>query len=211
MRKIAAILTLLTPFPAAAEVELSFYGGAQSAPHSDVIFEGDDVIPDDEIFVGWEGRSFSAPPYYGLRATWWRDARLGYGVDFTHSKVYADELPDGFDRLEFTDGLNTLTANAYYRWPDGFAGATPYLGGGLGVTIPYVEVDYDESETRGYQIAGPAAVLLGGVSYPVDENWSVFAEYKFSYVSLDADLETGGTVESDIITNAINLGVSYSF
>lgn len=52
-----------------AEIELSVYGGYQTSPHSDVSVFGDAVVPDAEFTAGWEGRPFSAPPYYGLRAT----------------------------------------------------------------------------------------------------------------------------------------------
>lgn len=211
--RIALFIALALPHIAAAEVELGFYGGVQSAPHSDVFIRGDNVIPDQDLYIAWEGRSFEAPPYYGWRATWWRSPTLGYGIDFTHAKIYPGdgELPAGFDRLEMTDGINTLTLNAYRRWPDGFGRFTPYVGGGLGLSIPHVEVDYGGSTTEGYQVTGGAATLIAGASYPISDQWSVFSEYKFSYTQNTADLEGGGTLESDVITNAVNLGVSFSF
>ena len=216
MTRIRAIIfasLLLLPSAAMAEVELSFYGGAQNAPHSDVTFENDTVIPDDTHFVGWQGRSFEAPPYYGLRATIWDGPTFGYGVEFTHNKIYPQEgdLPAGFDRLEYTDGLNILTLNAYRRWQGGFGNFTPYVGGGLGVSVPHVEVTYGASETAGYQFTGPAATWLAGASYPINDQWSVFGEYKGTYSLNTGDLETGGTVTTNVITNAINFGVSFSF
>ena len=198
---------------ASAEVELSFYGGIQGALPSDVTIAGDDVIPDSDFNVAWEGRSFEAPPYYGIRVTNWQSATFGYGLDFAHSKVYPQdgELPDGFERLEFTDGLNTLTANAYYRWQDAVGEITPYVGGGVGLSIPHVEVITDDSRTLGYQVTGPAATIIAGASMPITDSWSVFGEYKGTYTTNEADLTTGGTVSSDIFTNALNVGVSFNF
>lgn len=214
MKTTAIILAaILGPTAALAEVELSFYGGLQSAPSSDVSIRGDDVIGDDDFSVDWEGRSFTAPPYYGLRATIWQTPELGYGLDFTHNKLYPKDgsLPDGYDRLEFTDGLNILTVNAYRRWNGAFGDISPYVGGGLGVSVPHVELENGSSETASYQLTGPAATWIAGASYPITETWSVFGEYKGTYSQNVGDLDTGGTVETDVLTNAINVGVSFSF
>ena len=198
---------------AKAEVSLSFYGGLQGAPKSDLTISGDDIIPDTRTTLSWEGRSFEAPPYYGIRVTNWESPTFGYGLDFTHAKVYPkdDALPDGFDRIEFTDGLNTLTVNAYYRWPDVSDQFSPYIGGGVGVSIPHVEVITPSSSTLGYQYTGPAATLIAGASMPLNDQWSLFGEYKGTITSNEGDLDTGGTVETDILTNAINVGVSFNF
>lgn len=204
---------LLAPASAFAEVELSFYGGVQSAPSSDVSIRGDDVVADDDFTQDWEGRSAEAPIYYGVRATRWQSPSFGYGLDFAHNKVYPtdDNLPAGYDVLEFTDGLNTLTVNAYRRWDQAFGEVTPYVGGGLGVALPHVEVTNGESETFGYQLTGPAATVIAGATYDINEQWSVFGEYKGTYSANTADLDTGGTLETDIVTNAVNVGVSFNF
>jgi lipid A oxidase len=52
---------------------------------------------------------------------------------------------------------------------------------------------------------------MAGVSYPVTERVSVFGEYQFTYSSNSADLDDGGTFNSDIKTNALNLGLSLNF
>ena len=206
-------LLLAAPTTALAEVELSFYGGAQNAPHSNVTFEGDSELADGDLFIAWEGKSFEAPPYYGIRATVWNSPTFGYGVDFTHNKIYPKEgeLPADFQRLEFTDGLNTLTLNAYRRWNQQFGDFTPYVGGGVGVSVPHVEVITNTSRTEGFQITGPAATWIAGASYPINDEWSVFGEYKGTYTLNKGDLDTGGTVETNVITNAVNVGVSFSF
>lgn len=217
MRTIHLFASFLIGLPtlSQAEVELGLYGGLQGARPSDVKFEGDSVIPDADYTIGWDGRSLDAPFYYGLRATHWASDTMGYGLDFTHAKIYPKDgdLPAGFDRLEFTDGLNILTANVYRRWPGAFHSGqvTPYIGAGLGVSVPYVEVEYDDSVTAGYQYTGPAAALIAGVSYDLTDRWGLFAEYKATYSQNTGDLETGGTVKTDNVTNAINFGVSYTF
>lgn len=207
-----SVLLIAVPAVASAEIELSFYGGAQSAPASDVSVR-DSVIGNDDFSIDWEGKSSSAPIYYGIRATRWKNEDFGYGLDFAHNKIYpkAGELPAGYDVLEFTDGLNTLTVNAYRRWNHAFGDVTPYVGGGLGIAIPHVEVTNGTSETFGYQVTGPAATWVAGATYPINDQWSVFGEYKGTYSSNKADLDTGGTIETDVFTNAVNMGVSFNF
>ena len=212
MRQFFMYLTMLMlPAAAMAEVELSFYGGLQSALPSDVTVSGDPVISDETINVAWEGKSFDAPPYYGIRATIWSSSEFGYGLDFAHNKVYPKALLAGYDTLEFTDGLNTLTVNAYRRWENAIGDLTPYVGGGLGLAIPHVEVTNGTSETFGYQVTGPAATWIAGASYPINDKWSVFGEYKGTYSQNTADLDTGGTLETDVLTNAVNVGLSFRF
>ncbi len=209
----ATALLCLAPLSAAAEVELSFYGGAQNAPHSVVSVTGDPIIPDSEFRMGWVGKSMAAPIYYGIRATVWKTPSFGYGLDFSHNKIYPKDgdLPAGYETLEFTDGLNTLTMNAYRRWENAMGDISPYVGGGLGLAIPHVEVTYGTSETFGYQVTGAAVTWIAGASYPINDHWSVFGEYKGTYSQNVADLDSGGTLKNDVVTNAVNVGLSFSF
>jgi lipid A oxidase len=206
----AAVL-LMTCFgfanSAKAEVELSFYTGTQSSPHS---------IIDDSVLgegrVRWLGKSFEAPPYYGIRATWWTSDKWGFGLEANHAKVYAEnKVALGYDTLEFTDGLNLITANVFRRFPN--AGRfTPYVGGGLGIAVPHVEIErVGESKTFEYQLTGPAVILVAGASFEINDKWSIFAEYKGSYSRNKAKVDAGGTLTTNIVTNALNLGVSYRF
>ncbi|MFD0981829.1 outer membrane protein [Tropicimonas aquimaris] len=214
---IAALSTTVAiaiALPAAAEIELSFYSGIQDAPHSRV--KGDDGDEDFNFLVDWEGNSGAMPPYYGFRATWWQSANIGYGLEFNHAKVYAsdeDREEHGFADLELTDGLNLFTANVFYRWPGQWASGrlTPYVGGGVGFAMPHVDVERGDSDTFEYQVTGPAAIVVAGASWAFNESWSVFGEYKGSWSSHDIELDNGGRMETDIITNAFNIGVSYSF
>ncbi|MFZ5962342.1 outer membrane protein [Thalassococcus sp. BH17M4-6] len=200
--------------PAAAEMELSFYTGWQTAPHSRI--SGD--YPGGGSYnalIGWEGRSFEMPPYYGVRGMWWRDERLGFGLEFTHTKVYApdDERSAlGFESLELTDGLNIVTVNAMRRWQNQWGDFTPYLGGGIGIAVPHVDVETTTGfKTFGYQYTGPAARLIAGASYDLNDRFAVFGEYQFVYSSNDADLEGDGSLKTDIKTNAVNFGLSLKF
>lgn len=204
----------LVALPAAAEFELSVYTGWQTAPHS--VVEGDDPggVGEFDFTAAWEGKSNEMPPYYGFRGTWWQSETLGFALEFNHAKVYADKdtLDDnGFDRLEFTDGLNLVTLNVFRRFPGASSNFTPYVGGGVGVAVPHVDILTAGGKTFEYQLTGAAVQWVAGVSYPLTDTWSVFGEYKGSYSQNKADLASGGTLETNIVTNAVNLGISLNF
>lgn len=216
MRKlIAACLALAcVAGPALAQFELGVYTGYQTAPHSTVKGNDPDGVGDFNFTTGWDGKSDELPPYWGIRGTWWQPNNFGYGVEFTHAKVYADEndrAAAGFDTLEFTDGLNLVTVNVMRRWPGQERRWMPYMGAGVGVAIPHVEAKTSGSNTFSYQLGGPAVQVVAGVSYPVTNSWSVFGEYKGTYSQNDTDLDGGGNLKTNIVTNALNVGVSFNF
>jgi lipid A oxidase len=197
----------LPALPARSEVELSFYGGTQSARPSMIRSA---TLGDDR--VNWEARPFEVPQYYGLRAQWWSDRHLGFGFDFSHAKAYADDPAKyGYETLNFSHGLNTVTANIWYRF-DARGKITPYVGAGLGVAIPHVEVQpIGLGDTGNYQIAGPAVTVVIGASMPISQRWSLFTEYKGSFSRLRTKLDTGDRLNTDIFTDALNVGVSLRF
>jgi lipid A oxidase len=216
VRGILSLVSLLAlcAGPALAEFELSVYSGYQTSPHSVVTGDEPDGLGDFDFTAAWEGKSGSAPPYYGIRGTWWRSETIGYGLEFNHAKVYADSKTrgdNGFERLEFTDGLNIVTVNVFRRFPDLERSWTPYIGAGLGVAVPHVDVETEDNKTFGYQLTGPAVQWVAGITYPVSDSWAVFGEYKGTYSQNTADLDGGGTIETNIVTNALNLGVSFNF
>lgn len=202
---------------AQAEFEFRFYTGVQGASNSQV--EGDD--PDGagkfKFNAGWKGDSLNRkPPYYGLALTWWREDDWGVSLDFTHAKVYADDKTlrkSGFEVLEFSDGLNLLMLNALRRFPEVVPGYVPYVGAGAGLAIPHVEVQTTEGsrETFEYQAAGPAVQLIGGVSYPLSSQWVAFTDFRVSYSRNTVQLEGGGELKTNIVTQALNFGVGYRF
>jgi len=209
----AASVFLLTFHPASAEMGLSVYGGFQTAPHSDV-----EVSDGPDFTAEWEGQSFQMPPYYGIRGTWWMDnlgiPNLGLSVDFSHAKVYADSdtlASSGWSHFEFTDGINLLTLNALYRMPIEGTKFVPYVGAGAGINVPHVEVTRASGTTFDYQLGGATVQAQAGLAYDFDENWSAFVEYKGNYSWVDVEIDSGASLKTNILTNAVNVGVSYRF
>ncbi len=212
---LALLLTLGFSSPLkATELEYSFYSGYQGVAHSRIFGTDPGGVGAFDDIAAWEGRPFSMPPYYGARATWWTSGTFGFGVEFTHAKAYADDATRaalGFTRLEFSDGLNILTLNAFRAWPVQGKRFTPYIGGGLGVSLPHVDIESAGGTTFGYQLAGPAVTVMAGVSYALDDHWSLFGEYKGSYSMNKVTLASGGTLETNLAASALNLGVSYRY
>ena len=206
-------ITTLSGASSAQDVEVSFYSGIQTSPHSRVEFrDGAGGRPD--FTAGWDGRSLEMPPYYGLRGMLWTESGWGVGAEFTHAKVYGDDetlSASSFTTLEFTDGINILTANAFYRWDQPNSKWTPYAGAGLGISIPHVEVVGNGISVLEYQVTGPAIRLVVGISYEIDDRWAVFTEYNGTYSKNDIDLGNNATLQTNIITNAINIGFTHSF
>jgi hypothetical protein len=211
-----------------AEWRLSVYGGGSDTRDSDIKLRqpgGTNLTFSD---VPWRGESFQSPIYYGARVTYWFDAApWGLALDFTHAKMIASPSdvvevsgtragvpmsgrePTGntFSNLQISHGLNLLTLNGLYRLQE-FHGLEPYAGLGAGVAIPHIESNIGGVETQEYQLAGPAAQGLIGLSYRVYGRFSVFAEYKLSYADISADLGGGGTLDVKPWTNHFLAGLS---
>jgi lipid A oxidase len=215
MAAIAVGATVMSVSPALADPVISVYGGVQSATDSDV-----DTTDGVHFSADWQGKSFSNPPYWGVRGAYWLDDfgydAFGVSLDYSHTKVYAgkstlrNETP-GWTHLEFTDGLNLVTLNALYRFQDNGRAWTPYIGAGAGVNIPHVEVIRPSGKTWDYQLGGVTAQALAGVDYKVTEHISVFTEYKFDYSHVDVDIDSGAGLKTNILSNAVNFGLSYRF
>jgi lipid A oxidase len=209
----AAVLGLLSS-AAMADPVLSIYGGVQTAAHSGV-----DVSDGTHFTSDWEGKSFSMPPYWGVRGTWWLNElgydNIGISLDYSHSKVYASEATlrktPGWTHFEFTDGLNLATANVIYRFPGADRAWTPYIGLGAGVNVPHVEVIRPSGKTWDYQLGGPALQAMVGMDYAFTKHISSFVEYKFDYSHVDVDIDSGDTLKTDLLTHAVDIGVSYHF
>lgn len=195
------------PLPADAEIEISVYGGQQTSHPSTIRSSS---LGDDR--VNWNSESFKIPVYYGLRAKRWSEGRLGFGIDFFHAKAIADGPEKyGYQNLNFSHGLNVLTADIWYRF-DTLGRVTPYVGAGLGVAIPHVEVQpIGGQPTAEYQIAGPAATVVIGGALAVGGKWSVFTEYQAAYSQIRARLDSGNRLRTEIFTDALNVGVSLRF
>jgi len=98
------------------------------------------------------------------------------------------------------------------RWPGLLADRfTPYAGAGFGIAVPHVDTLENGNKTYGYQLTGPALRLVAGTSYELTDRWAVFGEYQFTVSQNEADLEGGGTLDTRLISNALNVGVSLRF
>lgn len=210
----------------AGEFSLGAYGGWTGSDPSDVHYtQGSDVTLSN---VPWLGQPWKSPPYWGLRATYWLDSMPGWGVmlDYAHAKVYADmnasvnvidngtstteQVGDRLDVLEFTDGLNLLTLNAVYR-AQPIGRLRPYAGIGAGISVPHVEFrrNGQSDETFRYELTGPAVQAEVGVDVKLTRHISAFGAYKINYTWNRAELDGGGTLETDILTHQALFGVAW--
>ncbi len=198
MRLALLSVLLLGAAPAAAEVELGFYGGLAGAPAGDVTLGGDAALPDRDAGAGDAGGDGAQA---GVRATWWANADFGVALDYSRF----GEGGDAAEGLSFGT-LDSLTIGGVRRWEDAFASVSPYLGAGLGLAQAELEADGDTVDAT-----GAAVSWVAGASVPIGENWSVFGEYEGTYADVEGDTEGGGTLGSETVTNSINLGVSFDF
>lgn len=180
--------------------------------------------------IDWEGKPFRPPIYYGYRATYWLpNSRIGLMGDFTHIKAIAVKerlidqsgLRDGapvpakeplsatLKRLEFTHGYNLFTINVLRRGMPRDYHLIPYIGAGLGVAIPHVEVQrVGAARTDEYQITGPALQLLGGIEWRFGRRLSLFVEYKLNCAMIHGDLVGGGKVSTNLCTHQLPVGLA---
>ena len=94
----------------------------------------------------------ASPPHYGVRATKWY-VSYNFGLEMSHTKVYENKetrTKSGFDRLEFTDGLNIITTNV--MWQKQFSGSPirMHSGVGLGIAVPHVDIEGNGLREYGY-------------------------------------------------------------
>ena len=236
----ATLLLALKAVSASAETTISVSTGGAWTHDSDVHLQvpgGTDLVYQD---VQWDTEPYKMPPYYGVRVTHWFENRPEWAiaVDFTHAKMISDLeqqvngsgqragtpvngtelLGDTFSALEFSDGHNLVTVNAVRRWHPVRDSARPalkntffYVGAGAGVAVPHVEVTMAGSDTQEFQIAGPAAQFLGGVSVPLGSRFEFLTEYRLTYADLETDLNGGGKLSTEALTHHLNFGVGFSF
>ncbi len=215
MRAILYVLALLaiSTTVVSAQAEISIYGGSQYVSSSKITGNDPSGVGAFDYTGGWDNASLALPSQYGVRVTWWQTRATGWGLDFNHSPIRADDstlAANGLNALEFSGGLNLLTLNAYRRWLDTGV-LTPYIGAGVGVVVPRVEYQSSGVRTSNVQFTGPAVQWVAGASYPVSDRVSVFGEYKGSYSVNNADLLGGGSLQTNILNSSVNVGVSLGF
>jgi lipid A oxidase len=71
-------------------------------------------------------------------------------------------------------------------------------------------VTWSGNKTFEYQYGGPVATLLAGFNYPISDKWNLLTEFQMHYMMIDVAI-TGGRLKTNLITNALNVGVSYRF
>ncbi len=172
--------------------------------------------------VGWDAKPLKSPIYYGVRVQRWTpDSRFGSMVDFTHGKTISraidaveikgliDGAPapakakigDLFKHLEFSHGHNMLTINGLYRLASIAPRLAPYVGLGVGISLPHTEVKRhtENPRTYEYQYAGPVGQALIGFEVRLPST-SLFIEYKFSFADYRAPLSRleGGNLFTDL-------------
>jgi opacity protein-like surface antigen len=188
--------------PAAAEWFADGYIGASLTHGGDITFEAFDA----EQTRDAEYRSSAV---FGLRGGKWLDVLpwLGVALDASYFKPAADVrvfpitvlvmARYGFLRdEEFKEGrlhvYGGLGGGLFISHADGFLGR-------LDVSDTSVDVGLD---TR------------AGVSYRIESNWAIFAEYRFTHVSPSFDVNAFGersTADATFNTSHFLLGVSYRF
>ena len=217
MKRLNAVVMALAVFAsgaAMAESELAVYGGLQSSPHSRVT-----PSQGDSFLAAWEGDSLTFAIYAGIRYTEWLDDQWGWAVNYTHTKAKANgqTLTDNnYSTLEFTDGANPITVIALRRFAPINGGLKPYVGAGVGITVPHVEEQrtgtYANSKTFEYQYGGLAVTALGGFKYPLNDRWDLMTEFQMHYMMMDVKVNGGtGKLKTNLVTNAISIGASYRF
>ncbi|MBX9925450.1 MAG: hypothetical protein K2Y05_03760 [Hyphomicrobiaceae bacterium] len=194
-----------------AETLVAAYVGVPYTYPSDVRFtspaKGDDLVL---RRVGWDGKPFQHPLYYGARiARWAPGNRSGVMIDFLHSKAIsrpADTVKlegtlDGkpapkdaridslFRTFEFSHGHNMLMATGLFRFAALTPRIAPYAGIGGGVSLPHTEVKWhsEDKRTYEYQYVGPVGQALVGLEFRLGGS-SVFLEYKFTLADYRAPL-----------------------
>ncbi len=220
------------------EMQVGFYMGQSIAPRSDVRIQGPDDTDLTLKKVKWRSDSFKPSPYYGGRGIDWNSRMPAFGamVDYTHAKATADrgqtltqkgkfegkELPDiekfgvTLRKLEFTHGLNFLTINGVYRASSLHRRIIPYVGLGLGFTIPYVHARFTgkpkSEQVLEAQMSGVAYQVLGGIEWRIfkSDRRSLFTEYKLTYTTHDVDLKKGRRLYTNILIHQFNVGGYYT-
>lgn len=198
MRPLLLTVLLLCAAPAAAEVELSFYGGWAGAPDGGVTLGDDGALPGRDVDAGDAAEDRGQ---LGARATWWGEAGFGVALDYSRFGEGGGAEAEG---LSF-GSLDSLTFSGMRRWDEAFEGLSPYVGAGFGVAQAEIGVDGGSVDAT-----GPAVSWVAGASVPLSENWSVFGEYEGTYADVEGEAD-GAALDSQSVTNSINLGVSFSF
>ena len=85
-------------------------------------------------------------------------------------------------------------------------------GVGAGMAIPHVDIEPEGGpHTWEYQLTGPAVRWFAGVRYDLKGDWDLIGEYQDTYSLNELRLDDGGHFSTNIVTNALNIGVTKDF
>ena len=187
------------------------YAGATKTHAADVrvsrVANPDVVLPK----VRFEGRSFSRPLYYGIRAGYMLRPSIGLEGEFIHLKVFARDLPRGsvLQQYNISHGLNLVLGNVVWRRSiaDRVGGAVRV---GLGPTIPHVEVRMIDESVDEYRLGNIAAQFSGGVEAQLKNRMWWTGEYKYTMTKQQFDL-VNSDVENVFATHHFVTGIVFRF
>ena len=222
--------------PLAAETLVSAYTGSSRTRESDLKLSQPGIGTElTAQAVRWSADPFRPAPYYGLRVTHFADeaSRWGVAIDYTHYKIYAKTdrlvgvsgtsrgvpvsavvpLNRFVQRFEISHGVNALSLNGVYRWPDiRWAGhIEPYVGLGAVYYLMHAESTVGElPHQTGYQPSRFGVQTFAGLRYRVTERTGLFAEAKFDAGKARVDI-AGGKAETPLHTFHLAAGISIAF
>ena len=226
----------LAHLPVAGETLASLYTGSSRTRQSDLQLSQPGIGTElTAQGVRWSADPWRPAPYYGLRVTHFADqaSRWGFAVDYTHYKVYAKTdrpvtvsgssrgapvagvvaLNRFVQRFEISHGVNALSLNGVYRWPDTrWAGhLEPYAALGAVYYLMHAESTVSElPHETGYQPSGLGVQTFAGVRWRMTERAGLFAEAKYNTGKARVDI-AGGKAETPLHTFHLAAGVSIAF
>jgi len=238
----AAAAWLLAIVPAAhAEFEISLFTGVNINQDTDLEYEapgGTDLTFED---VRYDADPVEDPVFFGGRLTYWfteKAPQFGLGIEFVHMKMTArtedtvqvtgtrggspvdarEPISDTISAFEMTDGVNLVLFEGFYRfnaegqWDGLFSRIQPYVGIGLGFSVPHPESTIDGVRSEGYEFAGFATQAIAGTKvFVYKRRVSLFAEYRFTFLDLNVSAAGGGEFELQPILHVFAFGVNVHF
>src|SRR5438552_3412648 len=222
-----------------AEFVLSLFSAATLAEDSDLRLRqsgGTDLVFHD---VSFSTKDWESPIYYGGRLAYFlpKQPQWGFGLEFFHAKIYlntedtvrvtgtrsgqrvndSERVGDTIESFNISHGLNFLTVDAMYRWILGERGKNflgrfqPYVGGGIGVAIAHVESMVGGIRFEEYQLHGPAYQAFCGLNFELTKHFSLFTDYKFTYVDLARLNIPSGSIGLAPMNHHFVTGLSFRF
>jgi hypothetical protein len=188
--------------------------------------------------IGFEGRSFDPPLYYGFRVGLFarRLPYVGFETEFIHLKVYAKparvtsvegvhlgqpaggQIPLGeiVQRYSISHGVNLLLFNLAGRYRvkgDSADGRSRFILSariGIGPTIPHTESTIDGQNQEQYEGGALAFQIGGGAEARLKGGLYAIGEYKFTRTRQTGKIFSG-EAESLLRSHHGVAGLSYHF